>query len=103
MQLRANEMRGFATARSVSAAIAALASLAAGGGLGCSKTQGELMLVVQTDMDMPKDIDRIRIEVLSTGIPRYTETHENLGDASSLLLPATLGIVASDSDPTLPV
>jgi hypothetical protein len=70
---------------------------------GCSEPPGQMLLVIQSDMEMPKDIDRIRIEVTSAGIPRYSTTHEGLGGASGLLFPATLGIVASEDRPNDPV
>src|SRR5689334_6751952 len=78
------------------------ALLAASGSASCSDTPGELVLVVQTDMNLPKDIDSIRIEVTVAGIPRFKENYPNLG-TTGLRLPSTLGILASEEKPDDPV
>ncbi|WP_437591160.1 hypothetical protein [Sorangium sp. So ce1000] len=62
----------------------------------CSSADGppELLVVVQTDMSVPKDIDRIRVEVLSGKEHRF-DTDYDLGDpATWLKLPSTLAVVA---------
>ncbi len=56
------------------------------------------MLAMQTDMSLPKDIDRVRIEVTytDTGAFAYQRDFERLGNAEGIRLPATLGFVASE-------
>src|SRR5437867_1203295 len=71
--------------------------------LGCSgntTTKGQLMLAVQTDMSLPKDVDRVRIEVIAYGSPLFANDYD-VGPAG-LHIPATLGIVAGN-DPSTPV
>lgn len=68
-------------------------------GIGCAEAPGELVLVVQTDLSLPEDIDTIRIEISRDGIPKYKEDFSELGVSSTFLLPATLGIVPPDDDP----
>ncbi len=65
---------------------------------GCAETPvSELIVVVQTDMSLPKDIDTIQVQVLVRGEKRYDQSHPVLGDqATSILLPATLGLLGSD-------
>ena len=41
----------------------------------CSAPTGELVLVVQSDMELPKDVDTITIEVTSGGIPFLAQTY----------------------------
>jgi hypothetical protein len=72
------------------------------GTAGCTTQTGELIVVVQTDMSLPKDIDSIRLEVRASGASKYDETYEDLGSNGGLLLPATMGILAPD-DPATPV
>lgn len=73
---------------------AAAALLAIGLGLmlsGCSEPSGEVVLVLTTDMSIPKDIDAIQVEVEVDGeVQFYTEYAERQG---GLKLPGTLGIV----------
>jgi hypothetical protein len=64
--------------------------------------QGELMIVIQTDMALPKDVDRARIEVLAYGDHFHNEEYERLGSDESLKLPGTLGILVGE-DPSTPV
>lgn len=70
----------------------------------CAKTSdeklGQLMLTLQTDMAVPKDIDSVRIEVRSFGMLQFA-SDLTLG-SGGLKLPATLGVVAG-KDPTAPV
>lgn len=80
-----------------------VALIAATGGMGCSETPGELVLVVQSDMELPKDIDSMLVEVTVAGTPRFKQTYANLGSTTGLPLPATLGIVASEENPDDPV
>jgi sugar lactone lactonase YvrE len=75
--------------------LVALSSLAAAG---CESTPvSELVVVVQTDLSLPKDIDAIQIQILVRGEKRYDQTHPVLGDkATSILLPATLGLLGAE-------
>ncbi|MCK6588014.1 MAG: hypothetical protein L6Q76_10560 [Polyangiaceae bacterium] len=84
--------------------LAALAAafLPAVGALSCSADTGELIVVVQTDMELPKDIDTVRIEITSFGIPYLQQSYENLGGDRGIKLPATLGIT-TDNDSSRPV
>ncbi len=70
----------------------------------CAKTNdekiGQLMLTLQTDMSIPKDIDSVRIEVRSYGMLQFASDFD-LGPGG-LKLPATLGVVAG-KDPSAPV
>jgi hypothetical protein len=61
---------------------------------GCSadkKVSGELILAVQTDMSLPKDVDSVRIDVVSFGNVVFKNTYP-VG-AGGLRIPATLGIL----------
>jgi hypothetical protein len=61
---------------------------------------GQIVIAVQTDVHLPKDIDTIRIEVLNEGVPKFKNDYERLGTPEgAILLPGTLTLVASD-DPT---
>ncbi len=64
-----------------------------------SPPPGELVVVVTSDMSVPKDIDSVRVQVLS-GSQTRTDTTVPIG-AGGVLLPATLGILAG-SDPSVP-
>ncbi len=85
--------------RRVRGAARGLAALGAVAGLGCAEPPGELVVVVQTDMSLPKDIDTIRIEVLSDGIFKYGEDYPLLGTETGIRLPATIGVVDSEDRP----
>ncbi|WP_437930730.1 hypothetical protein WMF37_16365 [Sorangium sp. So ce291] len=77
-----------------------LLSLAAAAGVSaCGGEKGQLMVVFQTDMSLPKDIDTIRVEATLDGSIVYDETFERLGGEDSIRLPATLGFLTPD-DPT---
>ncbi len=65
----------------------------------CStKQSGQLMLALQTDMSLPKDIDRVRIEVTraDSGAEIFKKDFERLGTDKAIRLPATLGITAPE-------
>lgn len=68
------------------------------GALGCSpEPNGQLMLAVQTDMSLPKDIDAIRIEVFNEGVPKFRKDYERLGTFDGeIRLPGTLALIAPD-------
>lgn len=81
---------------SVSMAAAFLALAGAAGVASCGGEKGQLMVVFQTDMSLPKDIDTIRVEATLDGSIVYDETFERLGDEGSIRLPATLGFLTPD-------
>lgn len=81
------------------AAVGALALGAAVTGAACTGSKGQLMLVFQTDMSLPKDIDSIQLRVTLEGAVVYDKTFERLGGEGSIRLPATLGFLTPE-DPT---
>lgn len=66
--------------------------------MGCTpEADGQLMLAVQTDMSLPKDIDAIRIEVFNEGVPKFRKDYERLGTFDGeIRLPGTLALIAPD-------
>ncbi|MCA9623335.1 MAG: hypothetical protein KC731_30150 [Myxococcales bacterium] len=66
---------------------------------GCTEDPiGQLVVAVQTDVHLPKDIDTIRIEVTSEGVPKFRNDYERLGtEEAPFLLPGTITLVASDN------
>ena len=71
--------------------------------LGCSSTSkapGELVLSLQTDMTLPKDIDEIYVEVTAHGTTSLANQYP-VGPGAQQI-PATIGILAGP-DPTEPV
>lgn len=75
-------------------------------GTACSRDPqptGQLMLALQTDMALPKDVDQVTIQILSQGIVRFNHVYRADPSADDrILIPATLGIVAGDN-PNAPV
>jgi hypothetical protein len=69
--------------------LAALATTSCGGK---AIPPGELVLTIQTDMALPKDVDMIRVEVSSYGAVQFSGDYP-VG-AGKLLVPATLGLLA---------
>jgi hypothetical protein len=66
--------------------------------------KGELMMIVTTDMSLPKDIDKVRIEVTAGGRTPYKNDFVGLGAPGALLkLPGALGILVNEEDPSTPV
>ncbi len=67
---------------------------------GCSgEKKGEVILALQTDMSLPEDITRVKIEVKSNGKSLHDATYivdPNADDAEKI--PATLAIVAGEED-----
>ncbi len=63
--------------------------------------RGQIMLSLQTDLALPKDVSRLRIQVLrGDGAVRFDTTY-NVGDgADDSKIPATLGIVGDGSGET---
>jgi len=66
--------------------------------VGCTpEASGQLMVAVQTDMSLPKDIDAIRIEVFNEGVPKFRKDYERLGTFDGeIRLPGTLALLAPD-------
>ncbi len=63
----------------------------------CSaKSRGLVMLAIQTDLSLPKDIDRIRVEVLyvDSGAFAFQQDFDQIGEEGRILLPATIGFTA---------
>jgi hypothetical protein len=69
------------------------AALGASGCVGVSTTQGQLVVAIQTDVAIPKDIDQIFIEVRVAGNRQYFN-EPPLGP-DELRLPATITLVPS--------
>jgi hypothetical protein len=68
---------------------------------GCkAQPVSEVVLAVQTDMSLPKDIDTVDIQVSDEGVVKYTEHFTKLGSSDGQIhLPATLGLL-QPTDPT---
>ncbi len=69
--------------------------------LGCTTTtnevkRGELVLVLQTDLSVPKDVSSLRVEVLTSGRVQFAQTYL-IGPAPQLEMPAALSIVAGEN------
>ncbi len=76
--------------------LAALAGLTVGGA-GCTvKPLGQLVLVVQTDMSIPKDIDTIRIQAFDDGSLKFQQDYDKIGPdpSTEIRLPGTITLVA---------
>ncbi|MBI3204846.1 MAG: hypothetical protein HYZ29_25140, partial [Myxococcales bacterium] len=56
--------------------------------------KGQLMIAVQTDMSIPKDVDTIRVEVTADGDMLFGNSYD-VGP-SGLRIPATLAVVAGE-------
>jgi sugar lactone lactonase YvrE len=82
--------------------LAALIAAVVPAALSCSGQTGELLLVVQTDMELPKDIQTVRIEITSGGVPWLAQDYEDLGTSRGIKLPATIGITTKN-DSSRPV
>jgi hypothetical protein len=65
------------------------------------KPKGQLMLVLKTDMEVPKDVTAVRLVVIS-GVPRHDIMYELGPGEERVKLPGTIAIVAGDG-PSLPV
>ncbi len=80
------------------------ALLALGPSCATPAAPGELMMVLQTDLALPKDVDSVRLQILVRGDPRRDQLFDKLGDDGALLIPASLGVIIQDGgDPTTPV
>ncbi|HEX4341145.1 MAG TPA: hypothetical protein VH062_34790 [Polyangiaceae bacterium] len=63
--------------------------------LSCTRKNGEVILVVNTDMALTHDIDHLEVQVFANGQPRNNGNVLSFApprDSESLLVPATLGI-----------
>ena len=68
------------------------------------KAPGEVMMVVQTDMALPKDIDTVELKVSVPSQVAFDTPFSPVGAASSLLIPASLAVdLGSNADTTTPV
>ena len=67
--------------------------------LSCSadkeEARGQLMLALQTDMALPKDVSSVRILVLVNGAPRFDRTYPVGPEGAKI--PATLAIGTATS------
>lgn len=78
-----------------------IALLLANSAMGCgAKTAGEIMLGISSDMSLPKDVDRIRIEVLVDGSKTFDQDYSVGSEGTKL--PGTLAVVHG-ADPATPV
>ncbi|HMI83932.1 MAG TPA: SUMF1/EgtB/PvdO family nonheme iron enzyme [Polyangiaceae bacterium] len=75
--------------------------LAGCGEEGKTTTKGELILALQTDMELPKDVDKVRIRVASYGSTIFSNDYQ-VGP-SELKIPATLALIANPDHPSAPV
>jgi hypothetical protein len=66
---------------------------------GCNpKPIGQIVLVVQTDLSIPKDIDTIRIQAFNNGELKFQEDYDKIGpDSDEIRLPGTISLVASNN------
>lgn len=74
--------------------------------LGCGDPDpGQLVLVVDSDMAFPKDLDSISIKVRNQGVPKFDNDFEGLGgEHAPFGLPATISLVGSgNADDTIQV
>jgi hypothetical protein len=74
--------------------------------LSCSAEQlGEIVIAIRTDVSVPKDVDRILIDVTvaNTGASVFTQTYVASDPDRTFKLPATIGFTASEKDPSAAV
>jgi sugar lactone lactonase YvrE len=63
-----------------------------------TKVVGQIVLVIQTDLSLPKDIDTIRIEVSNEGVPKFKNDYDRLGSKDGKIrLPGTLALDAPEN------
>jgi hypothetical protein len=85
-------------------ALAMTAAMAIAASCKTAAAPGEVMVVLRTDVSLPKDIDSVRLQILVRGDTRFDQTFEKLGAAESLEIPASLGVIDGESaDPSIPV
>ncbi len=86
-------MRSFLSSTLTVAAAAALPLLSSG----CAeKVPSQLVVVLQTDLSLPKDISSVRIQVLAEGESKFDHTYSGFGVDLTQKLPGTLVIDAPD-------
>jgi hypothetical protein len=85
--------------RGLSPLVTTLAALASGL-VGCTgKTQGQVILALQTDMSMPEDVTKVKIEVKADGVSRYDRVFiVDPNEADAEKIPSTLSIVAGEKE-----
>lgn len=68
--------------------------------LGCSgDKKGQIILALQTDMSLPDDITRVKIEVKADGVSKHDRTYVVDPDVEGAeKIPATLSVVAGEKD-----
>ncbi len=78
----------------------ALAVLAAGCS-GSTTTQGEIVVAIQTDLSLPKDLASVRIQISTLGVVRFDNTYP-VGPDPSMRIPATIGLLPGEN-PDAPI
>ncbi len=94
----------FATRRRTLQALGLVSAFVLGGAFACSAEDtppSEIMLALQTDMSLPKDVSRVRIQILENGSLKFDKTY-NVGGATDEKMPATLA-VAGDAGTSVEV
>jgi formylglycine-generating enzyme required for sulfatase activity len=89
------------TSRFAVLAAGLLGMIAGCGDDGKITTKGELILALQTDMELPKDVDKVRIRVASYGSTVFSNDYQ-VGP-TELKIPATLALFANPDRPSAPV
>jgi hypothetical protein len=65
---------------------------------GATVAPGELVVAIQTDLSIPRNVDTIRLQVISQGVTEYDQSFPVYpGGPAGVKLPATLGVVAGDA------
>ncbi len=84
----------------VAVAGAVVAALAAGCS-GSKNTQGEIVVAIQTDLSLPKDVSQVRIQISTLGVIRFDNTYP-VGPDPSMRIPATIGLLPGEN-PNAPI
>jgi hypothetical protein len=93
---RANKtMRGFRCFKALVLALSGLVTAIACSGDSKEDKPGQLMVALQSDMSFPKDVSKIRIQVLVRGQVRHDQTYLVAPDGTTKI-PATLAVVAGE-------
>ena len=90
--------RVLASGRTLVAPTLLVSLMALTGATGCTSDAGEIVVVLQTDLSLPKDINTIRLEVFNEGVPKFKNDYERLGEAEGapFLLPGTITLLGSE-------
>ncbi|MBI2393807.1 MAG: hypothetical protein HYV09_29820 [Deltaproteobacteria bacterium] len=83
------------------ASMVGLAALAAGASACSGKKNTELVVAIDTDLRVPKDLNAVTVEIFANGQRIAGDTYD-VGP-SGLRLPATIGLVPNDPDKLTPV